>query len=142
MKKSTVLLVEDSKLQKLVNERILHKGGYAVIHASDGEQAMRLAKEKIPDLILLDMLLPKLSGEDVLHALKKDPLTAKIPIIVLSGLAQRNEAKLTLNGAASYFQKSQLVDSPAGQALFLEMIAKVLGNSCEQKAAAGGGRQS
>ena len=52
-----MLLVEDSKVQKLQNERILHKAGYSVLTADDGEQALRLAHEKIPDLILLDMLL-------------------------------------------------------------------------------------
>jgi CheY-like chemotaxis protein len=92
LKKNTVLLVEDSKLQKLANERILHKGGYLVINAGDGEEAVRVAREKVPDLILLDMLLPKLSGREVLQALKQDPATARIPIIVLSSLPQCNEA--------------------------------------------------
>ena len=63
--KTTVLLVEDSKFQKLVNERMLHKAGYTVLTASDGEEALRLARETIPDIILLDMLLPKLGGREV-----------------------------------------------------------------------------
>ena len=67
--KTTVLLVEDSKFQKLVNERMLHKAGYTVLNASDGEEALRLARETIPDIILLDMLLPKLGGREVMQAL-------------------------------------------------------------------------
>ncbi len=67
--KTTVLLVEDSKFQKLVNERMLHKAGYTVLTASDGEEALRLARETIPDIILLDMLLPKLGGREVITRL-------------------------------------------------------------------------
>lgn len=135
LKKSTVLLVEDSKIQKLANERILHRGGYLVINAGDGEEAVRVAQERIPDLILLDILLPKLSGPEVLQALKRDPATARIPVIVLSGLPQRNEAKLTLEGAANYFEKSRLVDSALGEASFLKMISQVLTKSCKDRAA-------
>jgi CheY-like chemotaxis protein len=122
LKKNTVLLVEDSKVQKLAYERILHKAGHLVINAGDGEEAVRVAQEESPDLILLDMLLPKLSGPEVLHALKQDPTTARIPVMVLSGLPQCNEAKLRFEGAASYFEKSRLVDSVSGERLFLEMI--------------------
>ena len=104
-----MLLVEDSRVQKWANERILHKGGYLVINAGDGEEAVRVAREKIPDLILLDMLLPKLSGPEVMRALRENPATAKIPIIVLSSLPQCNEAKLAQEGAASYFEKSRVV---------------------------------
>jgi CheY-like chemotaxis protein len=136
--KNTVLLVEDSKVQKLAYERILHKGGHLVINAGDGEEAVRVAQEKCPDLILLDMLLPKLSGPEVLRALKQDPTTARIPVMVLSGLPQCNEAKLRLEGAASYFEKSRLVDSVSGEASFLEMISKALRKSSEAKALAAG----
>jgi CheY-like chemotaxis protein len=138
LKKNTVLLVEDSKVQKLANERILHKGGYLVINAGDGEEAVRVAREKVPDLILLDMLLPKLSGPEVLQALKQDPATARIPVIVLSSLPQCNEAKLAQEGAANYFEKSRLFDNAAGEASFLDMISKVLCKSSEGKALAAG----
>lgn len=135
MKQVVVLLVEDSKVQKLANERILHKAGYIVLSAADGEEALRVAHDKLPDVILLDMLLPKLSGPEVLHALKEDPATAQIPVIALSGLPQCNEAKLTQEGAASYFEKSRLVDDHLGEAGFLEMISKVLGKSKPVKTA-------
>ena len=102
-----VLLIEDSKFQRLANERALVKAGYGVIHAADGEQGLRAACEKLPDLILLDMMLPKVSGLDVLRALKGDPLVKHIPVIVLSGLGQANEAKLLKEGAAAFFVKSE-----------------------------------
>lgn len=103
-----VLLVEDSKFLRLVNERILTKAGYAVIGAGDGEEALRLANEKLPDVILLDMILPKLSGPEVLRKLKESAATAAIPVIVLSSLSQKNEQKLLDEGAAAYFEKSIL----------------------------------
>ena len=103
-----VLLVEDSKLLRLVNERTLTKAGYTVTTAADGEEGLRFAQEKLPDVILLDMLLPKLSGPDVLRKLKESPATAAIPVIVLSSLSQKNEKKLLEDGAAAYFEKSGL----------------------------------
>jgi len=124
-----VLLVEDSKVQKLQNERILHKAGYSVLTADDGEQALRLAHEKIPDLILLDMLLPKLGGPEVLHALKQDETTARIPVIVLSSLSQTNSAKLKGEGAADYFEKSRLTADELGAEAFVEVVARVLRQS-------------
>ncbi len=62
-----ILLVEDSKFLRLATERALARAGYEINSAPDGEEALRLAKEKLPDLILLDMLLPKMSGPDVLR---------------------------------------------------------------------------
>jgi DNA-binding response OmpR family regulator len=102
-----ILLIEDSKFQRIANERALVKAGYGVIHAGDGEQGLRVARESIPDLILLDMMLPKLSGLDVLRALKGDVLVKHIPVIVLSGLGQANEAKLMTEGAAAFVMKSE-----------------------------------
>ena len=103
-----VLLVEDSKFLRLANERILTKAGYVVTSASDGEEALRFANEKLPDIILLDMILPKMSGPDVLRKLKQSPATATIPVIVISSLSQKNEKKLIDEGAAAYFEKSNL----------------------------------
>jgi CheY-like chemotaxis protein len=103
-----VLLVEDSKFLRLANERILTKAGYVVTSAGDGEEALRFANEKLPDIILLDMILPKMSGPDVLRKLKESPATAAIPVIVISSLSQKNEKRLLDDGAAAYFEKSNL----------------------------------
>jgi CheY-like chemotaxis protein len=102
-----ILLVEDSKFQRVANGRALVGAGYSVIHAADGEEGLRAARESIPDLILLDMMLPKLSGLDVLRALKSDVLAKHIPVIVLSGLGQANETRLLKDGAAAFFTKSE-----------------------------------
>ncbi len=106
--KSRVLLVEDSKFLRLANERALAKAGYEVSTASDGEEALHVANDKLPDIILLDMMLPKISGQDVLKALKSSPATEGIPVIVLTSLSQKNEEKLLHEGAAAYFEKSAL----------------------------------
>ena len=135
--KATILLVEDSKIQRMQSERILSKAGYTVLNANDGEQALQLARANLPDLILLDMLLPKLGGEQVLQMLKADAATAHIPVIALSGLTQSNEAKLMQAGAAGYFEKSRFEDS-MGQEALLNMLQRVLRESKPTKQAIAG----
>jgi CheY-like chemotaxis protein len=103
-----VLLVDDSKFLRIANERSLVKAGYQVSTAADGEEALRVAQDKMPDIILLDMLLPKISGPEVLRALKQNPATMSIPVVVLTSLSQKNEEKLLHEGAAAYFEKSTL----------------------------------
>jgi CheY-like chemotaxis protein len=102
-----ILLIEDSKFQRIANQRALSKAGYEVIQAEDGEEGLRVARENIPDLILLDMMLPKISGLEVLRILKLEPLIKHIPVIVLTGLGQGNEAKLLQDGAAAFLLKSE-----------------------------------
>ena len=127
--RKTVLLVEDSKLQRLTSERTLSKEGYAVLTAATGEVALQLARERVPDLILLDMLLPDMGGECVLRKLKGDPATMRIPVLVLSGLSEANSTKLRQEGAADYFQKGRMFDDAQGQEAFLDMIREVLRES-------------
>jgi DNA-binding response OmpR family regulator len=105
---SKVLLVEDSKFLRMANERALSKAGFQVSTAGDGEEALKVANDKLPDIILLDMMLPKISGTEVLKALKANPATMNIPVIVLTSLSQANEEKLLGAGAAAYFEKSSL----------------------------------
>ena len=67
-----ILLVEDSKFLRVSTERVLKTAGYEVISAADGEQALRLVREQCPALILLDVMLPKISGLEVLKILKNE----------------------------------------------------------------------
>jgi len=103
-----VLLVDDSKFLRMANEHALSKAGYQVSTAADGEEALRVANDQLPDIILLDMMLPKISGPEVLKTLKANPATKDIPVIVLTSLSQKNEEKLLHEGAAAYFEKSTL----------------------------------
>lgn len=106
--KAKILLVEDSKFLRIAAERALSRAGFEVSIAADGEVALQVSRAQLPDIILLDMLLPKISGPDVLKALKEDPATMRIPVIVLTSLSQKNEEKLLQQGAAAYFEKSTL----------------------------------
>jgi CheY-like chemotaxis protein len=108
----TILLVEDSKFLRVATERILTKAGYQVICAGDGDEALALAGSSLPDLIVLDMLLPKLSGPEVLRSLKKNDLTAHIPVVVLSSLSQNNGPKLVQEGAGAFIEKGSLLENP------------------------------
>jgi DNA-binding response OmpR family regulator len=119
----------------LSNKRALARAGHYVVAAEDGEEGLRLALEQRPDLVVLDMMLPKLSGPEVLRALRKNPDTAQTPVLVLSGLPQCNEDKLISEGAIAYFQKSGLrVEN--GPNLFLEAVEKLLAGGVRAKAAA------
>jgi twitching motility two-component system response regulator PilH len=120
-----ILLIEDSKFQRIASGRALVKAGYSVIHAGDGEEGLRAARENIPDLILLDMMLPKVSGLDVLRALKLDVLVKRIPVIVLSGLGQANDAKLLKEGAAAFLMKSERAWED-NSAVLIQAIERVL----------------
>jgi CheY-like chemotaxis protein len=102
-----ILLVDDSKFLRLATERALSRAGYDVSTANDGERALEIAREKKPDVILLDMLLPKMTGPDVLKALKKDPATKGIAVVVLTGLSQKNAVRLQPDGACAFLEKSE-----------------------------------
>jgi CheY-like chemotaxis protein len=101
-----ILLAEDSGFMRVAIERLLTKAGHQVATVADGQQAIQIAKGNIPELILLDMMLPKLSGLEVLDALKQDRRTEHIPVVILTSLSQKNEAKLLQAGAAAYLTKS------------------------------------
>lgn len=104
-----ILLVEDSKPIRRENESTLHRAGYQVICAEDGESALQMAREQRPDLILLDMILPKMSGPEVLKHLKSEPSTAEIPVVVLSSLSEKNRQRLLEAGAEEYLEKNALM---------------------------------
>ncbi|HTZ82051.1 MAG TPA: response regulator [Candidatus Acidoferrales bacterium] len=106
--KITILLVDDSKFLRLATERALARAGYDVLTADDGEQALRTAREKRPHVILLDMLLPKISGLDVLKALKKDPIMAGIAVVAFTALSNKNAERLQRDGVCAYLDKSEL----------------------------------
>ena len=104
-----ILLVEDSLPIRRENESALHRAGYEVICAEDGESALQMAQEHKPDLILLDMILPKMSGPDVLKHLKSEPATAEIPVVVVSSLSEKNREKLMAAGAEDYIAKGEIM---------------------------------
>jgi len=104
-----ILLVEDDRFLRKAAETTLKQQGYTVTTAADGEEALRVARSAPLDLILLDLIMPKLNGFDVLQALKKDTPTAQIPVIILSNLGQDRDVQQAMDaGAAAYFIKTDL----------------------------------
>lgn len=102
-----ILFIEDEEaLQKTFTEA-LRKEGYETFSALNGEIGLKLAKKEKPDLILLDLILPRLNGFDVLKSIKEDKETKSIPIIVLTNLeAVENVEKAIELGAMTYLVKA------------------------------------
>ena len=104
-----ILLAEDDRFLRKAAETMLKRAGFTVIPAADGEEALRLAREPVPDLMLLDLIMPKMQGFDVLKELKGAAETAGIPVIVLSNLGQDSDVQLARErGAHDYIIKSNI----------------------------------
>ena len=109
MTPGTVLVVEDDRFLRKACEASLTQRGFTVITAADGIDGLKLARETKPAVVLLDLLMPRLSGIEVLRQLKADAATAAIPVIILSN-SSREEDKdeaITL-GAIGYYVKANL----------------------------------
>jgi putative two-component system response regulator len=103
--KDVVLVVDDQTTVVRVLGRML-SDKYAVHVATDGERALEIAEEKVPDLILLDMVMPGMSGIEVCMKLKENPVTENIPVIFVTSMDDRhNEAKGLKAGAVDYIPK-------------------------------------
>lgn len=102
----SVLVVEDDRfLSSLIKAR-LEKDGYVVTQAFDGEEAMNMLKKERPDLIVLDLIMPRMSGFEVLQMISMNPLLNQTPVIILSNLAQESDIlKAKELGAIEYFVK-------------------------------------
>ena len=104
-----ILLAEDDRILRKAGEVSLRKKGYEVIAAVDGEDALAKTRDHKPDLILLDVIMPKMHGFDVLSALKSDPSVRNIPVIMLTNLEQPADVKRAADaGAHSYLVKSNM----------------------------------
>ena len=101
-----VLLVDDEKNIRLVVGKSLEKGGYKVIYAVDGVEAVEKSNEIKPSLVLLDIRLPKMNGFLVLEALKSNDATKDIPVVILSAHAEDEDIQKALSlGASDYLVK-------------------------------------
>ncbi len=113
-----IVIVEDDKfLGGLVSKKLIDEG-CVVEHVESGELAQAKVEENIPDLIFLDLLLPGMSGFDVLAGLKKNDKTKNLPVIILSNLGEREDIRRGLDlGATSFLIKASMtVDSIVGEA--------------------------
>ena len=104
--KQKILIVDDTPDILLVVAKRLESWGYQALTAESGEEGLRIAQEQIPDLVLLDIMMPRMKGRDVCARLKANPRTAHIPVIFLTalGLADHIKAGMDL-GAEDYIVK-------------------------------------
>jgi two-component system cell cycle response regulator DivK len=116
-----VLIVDDNVVNLSLSTFLVKSAGYAVIAAADAEQGIKMAREQVPDLILMDIQLPGMDGLEAIGVLKEDPTTRGIPIIALTALAMKgDEARIRASGCDGYIAK------PMRYQQFLAAIATVL----------------
>jgi len=102
----TILYVEDNQFNLKIVRQLLSRTSYRLIEAMDGESGVATAQNELPDLILMDVQLPKLSGLDATRQLRADANTAAIPIIVITSFALSGDAeKAKAAGASAYLAK-------------------------------------
>jgi CheY-like chemotaxis protein len=124
-----ILVIEDDKFLRKACEVSLTKRGFVVLTAVDGEEGIRQAREGSPDLILLDMLMPKMTGIETLMILKKDEQTRHIPVVILSNSSiEADVQKASALGAVGYLVKAALSLRELGDRVigFLEEAGKTV----------------
>lgn len=116
----TVLYVEDNEFNRKIVRQLLVRTSYRLLEAGDGEAGVTTAREAVPDLIIMDIQLPKLSGLEATRQLHADPVTAPIPVIVITSFALAgDEEKAREAGATAYLAK------PYSPRELLEMIRQL-----------------
>jgi DNA-binding response OmpR family regulator len=116
--KQIIFLVEDDQFLSDMYRTKFELSGYEVPHAEDGDSALRMIRETKPNLILLDIVIPKKSGFDVLKEIKSDPETKSIPVVLLTNLSQKDDVDKGFElGAEDYVIKAHF--TPA------EVVGKV-----------------
>ena len=120
-----ILFTEDDPFLAEILQQALVKAGFKVTLAKDGEEALQCVKDSKPDLILLDLFLPRLDGFGVLAHLHSDPSTVKIPVIILSNLMDPDNVERGKSfGVAAYLIKASTTPEE-----IISKIREVLGNS-------------
>ncbi|KKU14412.1 hypothetical protein A3A20_01355 [Candidatus Wolfebacteria bacterium RIFCSPLOWO2_01_FULL_45_19] len=108
MNGKTILLVEDDVFLSSLLKTRLQKENFTVIHAPDGEEALKFLRDQKPDLVLLDIILPKKSGFEVLEAIRSDPQLSQSQIVIISNLGQESDIQTGKElGAIEYFVKAK-----------------------------------
>ena len=118
-----ILIIEDDKfLRELIAKKLI-KEGYEVDEAIDGEEGVKKVKEILPDVVLLDLILPGIDGFEVLKTIKEDDKTSTIPVVILSNLGQKDEVEKGLSlGAVDFLIKAHFTPEE-----IVEKIKSVLG---------------
>jgi CheY-like chemotaxis protein len=103
-----IVIVEDDRFLSLVLKGRLEKEGYNVVPAYDGEEGLALIKKELPSLVVLDLVMPKMTGFELLEKLSTDPQISRIPVVVASNLGQESDIQKAKNlGVRDYYVKVQ-----------------------------------
>ena len=106
MAAARILVVEDNDMNMQLVEFLLEEGGYDIVKATSGEEALAITREAAPDLILMDIHLPGMDGLSVVRAMKADTRTARVPILALTAHAMRGDKDRFLEaGCDGYISK-------------------------------------
>ncbi len=126
--RATVLLVEDDEDSRAIYGTVLRHAGYLVVEADDGDAAVKAVRQHRPDLVVMDAGLPRMDGWDATAALKNDPATASVPILVLTVHSQRSDVeRAEAAGCDAYVLKPA---DPSGLAdTVARMIAEAKGSA-------------
>jgi CheY-like chemotaxis protein len=109
-----ILLVEDDSFLASVYATKFELEGFTVFHAADGEQGLAQAEKNEPDIVLLDILMPKMDGFETLKHLKMNPKLVHIPVVMLTNLGQKEDVERCLkDGAVDYLIKAHFVPGEA-----------------------------
>ena len=107
----TILLIDDEPATRQLVSLLLQQQGFRVLTAADGQEGLQAASLQIPDVILLDLMMPKLHGHDVMRQLRRDPLTRDILVIVLTARGGDQDVAESLRlGAVSHLEKPYEVE--------------------------------
>ena len=127
-----VLVVDDDPDVRVFSVAVLEENGYVPLEATNGEEGMKLIKKEKPDLLILDILMPRESGIRMYREIKTDKSLKKIPIIVLSGIAEksflRSQKALTEFGGASVPAPEAYLEKPVKAEKLAETIKHVIGD--------------
>jgi len=128
--RTKILIVEDSKNTSGVLKEVLESEGYIVCLAGDGVAGIAMARREKPDLILLDLLLPKLNGYEVCNSVKRDNLTRHIPILVISTMdSPESLEKIKFCGAQNFMKKPYNLDDLLGEIKRLLILPRASGSA-------------
>jgi two-component system cell cycle response regulator DivK len=118
---STVLIIEDNEKNMKLARDVLQVKGYQTLEAVTGEEGIRLAKEKVPDLVLMDIQLPGINGIDALKQLRAEPKTARIPVVALTAsVTPTDRSAITAAGFDAFVSK------PINLKEFLETVKRLV----------------
>jgi two-component system, OmpR family, phosphate regulon response regulator PhoB len=126
-----VLVVDDDPDVRLFSVTVLEENGYSPLEAANGEEGLKMIKEEKPDLVILDILMPRQSGIRLYRELKTDKALKKIEVIILSGIAKktfmRSQKALTEFGGEEVPEPKVYLEKPVEPEVLAEEIKKILG---------------